>query len=89
MTSKAPAGVNFRDENDPLKKLYKAVDELEDIIPLPNDRNRLSFCINLFFNKEVDTLMNAIVQASPRSSIVSWAELEKKLNEKFAEKGIL
>ena len=89
MTSKAPAGVNYRDENDPLKRLYNAVDELNDIIPLPNERNRLSFCINLFLNKEADTLMNAIEQASPRSCTVSWDELEKKLKAKFTEKGIL
>jgi hypothetical protein len=88
MTSKTPAGVNYRDENDPLKKLYNAIDELNDIIPVPNERNRLSFCINLYLNKEVDNLMEAIVQASPRSSVVSWVELEKKILEKFKEKGI-
>lgn len=85
MTTKAPAGVNLRDDNDPLKKLYKAVDELSDIIPVHNERNRLSFNINLFFNKEIGSLLDTIEQASPRSSTVSWIELEKMLKEKFTK----
>ena len=89
MTTKAPAGVNLRDDNDPLKKLYKAVEELSDIIPVHNERNRLSFNLNLFFYKETGTLLEAIEQASPRSSTVSWAELEKLLKEKFIKYGLM
>ena len=89
MNTKAPAEVNYFDENDRLKKLYKTIDGLSDIITVPNDRNRLSFNINMFFNKEIGSLLNAIVQASPRSSTLSYPELEKIVENKLSENGLI
>lgn len=89
MTTKPPAGINYSDESDPLKKLYSAIDELKDVVPFANDRNRLSFCINLFLNKEADSVADAIQQAKPGSALVEFRALEELILKKLKEKGLL
>jgi hypothetical protein len=89
MTTKPPAEVNYFDAEQEIKKLYSAIDELETVVTVPNDRNRLSFCLNMFMNKETDTIYNAILQAQPRSSTVNYNELEKMVLKKLEEKGII
>lgn len=88
MATKPPAEVNYFGNETLIKKLYEAIDELEATIPLPNDRNRLSFCLNMYIKGETDSIFNAISQAQPRSSSIKYAELEKMILEKFKEKGI-
>jgi hypothetical protein len=89
MTTKPPAEVKYFDVEASIKKLYSSIDELEDFLPVPNDRNRLSFCLNMYLNNETETIYNAIVQAQPRSSTVNYNELEKLVLKKFEEKGIV
>jgi len=89
MTTKPPAEINYSEPEKLVRKIYTAIDELENIIPLPNDRNRLSFCINMYFNNEIETVLNAIYQAQPRSSTVKYDELEKMVVKKFKDKGIV
>ncbi|MCX6166022.1 MAG: hypothetical protein NTU73_14370 [Ignavibacteriae bacterium] len=88
MTTKSPAEINYFDAETSIKKLYGAIDELEEIIPVPNDRNRLSFCLNMYMNNESDSILNAVIQAQPRSSTVNYPELEKIIIKKFEEKSI-
>jgi len=88
MTTKPPAEVNLFDADAAIKKLYAAIDELDNVITVPNDRNRLSFCLNLYLNNETDSIMNAIIQAQPRSSTVNYTELEKMVDLKLKEKGL-
>ena len=88
MTTKSPAEVKFFDIETEIKKLYTAIDELDEIIPVPNDRNRLSFCLNMYLNNETDSVFNAIFQAQPRSSKVDYKELEKLVIKKLEEKGL-
>ena len=88
MTTKSPAEIKYFDVEAEIKKLYTAIDELEEIIPVPNDRNRLSFCINMYLNNETDSVFNAIFQAQPRSSKVDYKELEKMVVKKLEEKGL-
>lgn len=88
MTTKPPAEINYFDVETSIKKLYSAIDELEEIIPVPNDRNRLSFCLNMYFNNESDSILNSVIQAQPRSSTVDYSELEKIIVKKFEEKNI-
>ena len=89
MTTKAPAEIKYFDENEAIKKLYSVIDELSDLIPVSNDRNRLSFNLDLYLRGEVINVLEAIIQASPRSSTVKYAELEKIIEKKFSEKGIV
>jgi len=83
MTTKPPAGIQYADEGDSLKKLYSAIDELKDVIPFDNDRNRLSFCINMYLNKEADSVADAIQQAKPVSALVEFKDLEKIILKKL------
>ncbi len=87
MTTKAPAEVNFADPESRIKKLYSAIDELKETIPVDNDRNRLSFCLNMYFEKEIDSVYDAIMQAKPASS-VDFKALEELVVKKFKERGI-
>jgi hypothetical protein len=89
MTTKPPAEINYSDPEKQIKKIYDAIDELNSIIPVPNDRNRLSFCLNMYFSNETESILNAIIQAQPRSSTVGYAELETIVVKKFEEKGIV
>jgi hypothetical protein len=88
MTTKPPAGIQYVDEGDSLKKLYSAIDELKDVIPFDNDRNRLSFCINMYLNKEADSVADAIQQAKPVSALVEFKALEEIILKKLKEKGL-
>jgi len=88
MTTKAPAEINYSDSESQIKKLYTAIDELKNIITIDNERNRLSFCLNLFFTKEIASIYDAILQAKPKSSTVDFKKLEQLVVEKFKEKGI-
>lgn len=88
MGTKAPAEINYSDNDEPIKKLYTGIDELKDIIAVDNERNRLSFCINLYLNKEISSLYDAICQAKPVSSTVDFKKLEEIVKKKLKEKGI-
>jgi len=88
MTTKAPADVNYFSDDDPLKKIYSGIDELQEEIPLPNDRNRLSFCLDLFIKKEVATIYDAIKQSKPNSK-KDYKELETIVTNKLKEKGLI
>jgi len=88
MTTKAPADINYSDSEETIKKLYTGIDELKEIIPVDNERNRLSFCLNMYLNKEIASIYDAIVQAKPVSSTVDFKELEEIVKKKLKEKGI-
>jgi len=88
MATKPPADVNYFDADSQIKKLYSAIDELKDTVIVDNERNRLSFCLNLYFQKEISSIYEAIVQAKPTSSKVDFKELESLVVNKFKEKGI-
>ncbi len=88
MTTKQPAGVDFAGDDAPIKKLYSGIDELSDVIPVDNDRNRLSFCLNLYLNKEVASIHDAIQQAQPNSATVDIKVLEEMVSKKLKEKGL-
>ncbi|MFA5404791.1 MAG: hypothetical protein WC358_07650 [Ignavibacteria bacterium] len=88
MTTKSPAEINYFDAETVIKKLYTAIDELEAVIPVPNERNRLSFCVNMYLNNESDSILSSVIQAQPCSSTVKYSELEKMIVKKLEEKGI-
>jgi hypothetical protein len=88
MTSKPPSGVNYAGDDELIKKIYSAIDELKDIIPVDNERYRLGFCMNMYFENQITDFLDAIDQANPESSKLDYPELQKKLEQVFAEKGI-
>jgi len=88
MTTKPPAGVNYASDDELVKKIYSAIDELKNIIPIDNERYRLSFCLNMYYENKITDLLDAIDQANPQSSKLDYPELLKKIEQLFAEKGI-
>ena len=86
MTTKPPAEIKIFGEDNPAKQIYTTIDELKEIIPIENDRNRLSYCLTMLKDKKIGSLLNAIEQANPRSSSVNYIELEQKIRNMFDEK---
>ena len=87
MTTKAPAEIKYSGDEDLIKKIYSSIEELKEYIPRDNERNRLGYTINHFFDGQIDTLLDAIDQSKVESNI-EYLELEKLLRNKFTEKGI-
>lgn len=85
MTTKPPAKVKTAEADSPVKKIYSIVDELKDIIPASNDRNRLSFCIYRYYQNEAGSLKEAIISAHPESCKISFKELEEILSNKYSK----
>jgi len=88
MSTKPPAAIKIAEDNDVTKNIYTAINELKDIIPVENDRNRLSYCLSMFHDDMIGSLLNAIEQADPRSCKVNYLELENKIRKVFKEKDI-
>ncbi len=88
MTTKPPAEIKISEEKDVTKKIYSAIDELNEFIPVENDRNRLSYCLSMLHEDMIGSMLNAIEQADPRSCMVNYPELEKRIREVFKEKDI-
>lgn len=88
MTTKPPAEIKITEDSDITKKIYTAINELKEIIPIENDRNRLSYCLSMLHEDMIGSMLNAIEQADPRSCMVNYLELEKRIREVFQEKDI-
>lgn len=89
MTTKTPSEINYLGDDEPLKKIYNLTEELSGIISFPNDRYRLVYCLNQYFENNIGTILEAIDQAKPRSGSTNYIELEKMIKTKFDEKGLI
>lgn len=85
MTTKAPAKIKPEDPETPISKIYAMVEELKDSIPMPNDRNRLGFCLNRYYIGEAGTIKEAVYSAKPESSSIELDELVRIFTRKFEE----
>ena len=83
MTTKPPASVQEADPDSPLKKIYTMMNGFADIIPVTNERYRLAFCLQKYFNGEADSIKEALVSAKPESCTIDMHELEKLVTEKY------
>ena len=83
MTTKPPASVKEADPNSPLKRIYTMVEDFKDIIPVTNERYRLAFCLNKYFNGEAGSIKEALISAKPESCTIDMHELEKMVTEKY------
>ena len=89
MTTKPPSEVNYAGDDNLTKRIYSAIDELKEYIPIDGDRYRLSFCLNMYFDNQITDMMDAVDQADPRSSTIDYPELFKRIQQIFNERGIL
>lgn len=88
MTTKSPAEIKYLSEDEPLKKIYNLTEELSEIIVFPNDRYRLAYSLNQYFENNIGTVLEAIDQAKPQTGSTNYIELEKIIKSKFEEKGL-
>lgn len=64
------------------RQVYTIVDEFKDNIPLPNDRNRLAFCLYKYVKGEGDSPEILVKTTKIKIKGISEKELGKKLKEK-------
>ena len=70
MTTKTPASVKEANPDEPIKKIYSMVEEFKDTIPITNERYRLAYNVNKFFNGEANSLKEALNSANPESCTI-------------------
>ncbi len=85
MTTLPPAGVKKFPEDSLEKKIYNAVDELAEYLPIPNDRYRLGYNLYKRAIGEGDTI-DVIIRTN-RFTIngVSKTELAKLIEDKIKD----
>ena len=66
------------------KQVYAIVDEFKDNIPVPNDRNRLAFCLYKYVNGEGDTPEILVKTTKIQIEGISEKELAAQLNKKVS-----
>ncbi len=66
------------------RQVYSIVDEFKDNIPIPNDRNRLAFCLYKYVNGEGDSPEILVKTTKIKIEGISEKELAVKLKEKVS-----
>lgn len=62
------------------KKVYGIVESFAEFIPIPNDRNRLGYCLFKYMNGEGDEPKVALKAAKINVEGLDIAELAKKID---------
>jgi len=88
MTTKTPASVKEASPDEPVKIIYQMIEEFKDIIPITNERYRLAFCVNKYYNGETNSLKEALISANPESCTISRDDLLKQLTDKYEKLGL-
>lgn len=89
MTTKPPPKVKEEDSSSVIKKIYSIVNGLQDVIPVMNDRYRLGFCLNRYYDGLAGSIYEAIQSAKPWSCKIDLKELDKIITGKFKELNLL
>ena len=66
------------------RQVYAIVDKFKDNIPVPNDRNRLAFCLYKYVNGEGDSPEILVKTTKIKIEGISEKELGIKLKEKIS-----
>ena len=67
------------------KKCYNIVEKFETNIPVPNDRNRLGFCLVKYMQGEGDPPEVLVKSTKVQLEGISREELAAKLNEELGK----
>ncbi|NWF51409.1 MAG: hypothetical protein HXY49_12805 [Ignavibacteriaceae bacterium] len=81
MTTLPPPNVKKAPSDSVESKVYSLVETFKDYIPVPNDRNRLSYCLFKYLNGEGDNPKVVLQSAKIGIKGISSADLAKKLEE--------
>jgi len=66
------------------RQVYAIVEEFKDNVPVPNDRNRLAFCLYKYVNGEGDSPEILVKTTKIKIEGISEKELGTKLKEKVS-----
>lgn len=85
MTSLAPSPVKHFPESSIEKKVYNLIDTFAEFLPIPNDRNRLSFCLLKYLKGEGDKPEILVKTQKLKIEGISKKELAEKLSAGLVE----
>lgn len=83
MTTLPPPKVKKAPEDSLESKVYTMVENFKEYIPIPNDRNRLSYCLFKYLNGEGDSPKILLKTSKINYEGISKEELAKKLDEEL------
>lgn len=78
MTTLPPPKVRKFPEDSVESRVYALVESLDKYIEIPNDRNRLAYCLYKYLNNEGDEPKITLKNAKINFSGISFEELAKK-----------
>lgn len=81
MTTLPPPKVKKAPEDSVESKVYSLVESLAEYVQIPNDRNRLAYCLLKYLNNEGDEPKITLKNAKINYSGISLEDLAKKLDE--------
>ncbi len=81
MTTLPPPKVKKAPEDSVESKVYSLVESLAEYVQIPNDRNRLAYCLFKYLNNEGDEPKITLKNAKINYSGISLEDLAKKLDE--------
>jgi hypothetical protein len=85
MTSSPPPAVKKYPENSIEKQCYNITEMFKENIPVPNDRNRLGYCLYKYVKDEGDKPEILVKSTKIKIEKISKEELAKKLTEELAK----
>lgn len=81
MSTLPPPKVKKAPEDSVESKVYSLVESLAEYVQIPNDRNRLAYCLFKYLNDEGDEPKITLKNSKINYSGISLDELAKKLDE--------
>lgn len=85
MSTLPPPKVKKAPEDSLESKVYSMVETFKEYIPIPNDRNRLSYCLFKYLNGEGDAPKILLKTSKINYEGISKEELAKKLDEEISK----
>jgi hypothetical protein len=81
MTTLTPSPIKHFPENSIENQIYNLVDSFAEFLPIPNDRNRLSYCLYKYMNGEGDVPQILVKNQKMKIVGITETELAAKLDE--------
>jgi len=83
MATLPPPKVKKAPEDSLESKVYTTIENFKEYIPVPSDRNRLSYCMYKYLNGEGDAPIITLKTSKINFEGISREELAKKLDEEL------
>lgn len=81
MTSLTPNPEKTFPANSIEKQIYNLINSFDEFLPIPNDRNRLSYCLYKYLNGEGDAPRILVKNQKMKITGITETELAAKIEE--------